>query len=225
MGVDDATEPDRLGHRGKATAAITRVLREPVIPVLMLAGFFDLISGDPVVHGTLLFTVALALGLDDFRRRRRERSGVAADGSGSDAPATSSRFRRAVAHVQRSPVALMVGLSYVVVVGTFARYSWPASLAVFAPAALGIGVAWQGPQRPPLEHQSFERSGAFVWAAAFVALGLWELTNLFLQPSLTRGSQAHPTISVLMNPALATHAGRSIFLAAWLAFGLFLLER
>lgn len=228
MGVDDATdatEPDHLGHGARATAAIARALREPVIPVLVLAGFFDLISGDPVVHGTLLITVALALGLDAVRRRRRERAGVAADGGGSAAPATSSGFGRVLARVRLSPVALMVGLSYVVIVGTFARYSWPASLAVFAPAALGIGVAWQGPQHPPLEHQKIERSGALVWAAAFVSLGLWELTNLFLQPSLTRGSQAHPTISVLMNPALATHAGRSIFLAAWLAFGLFLLER
>ncbi len=225
MGVNDATEPDLLGRRAKADGAIARALREPVIPVLVLAGFFDLISGDPVVHGTLLFTVALALGLDAIRRRRQERSGVPADGSGSDAPATSTLFRRAVAYVRLSPVALMVGLSYVVIVGTFARYSWPVSLAVFAPAALGVGVAWQEPQRPPLEHQRIGRSGVLVWAAAFVSLGLWELTNLFLQPSLTRGSQAHPTISVLMNPVLATHAGRSIFLAAWLAFGLFLLER
>jgi hypothetical protein len=67
--------------------------------------------------------------------------------------------------------------------------------------------------------------GVRAWAAVFLALALWELTNLLLQPSLTEGSSDHPTISVLMDPVLATHAGRSLFLALWLWLGWFLLER
>jgi hypothetical protein len=59
----------------------------------------------------------------------------------------------------------------------------------------------------------------------FVALALWELSALLLQPSLTTGSWAHPTISVLMDPILATHLGRSIVLSLWLASGGFLLQR
>jgi hypothetical protein len=59
----------------------------------------------------------------------------------------------------------------------------------------------------------------------FVALGLWELTQLLLQPSLTTDSQAHPTLSVLTDPVLGTHPGRSIALFAWAAFGWFLLQR
>ncbi len=202
---------------------VTGWMREPVIPVLALAGFFDLISGDPVVHGTLLFTVALALGIDAVRKRRVE--GVWTSGCADRLAALPSQsWVGRGASLKLSPVTLIAGLLYVIVVGAFARYSWPASIAVFVPAAVGVAVAWSGPRRAG-DPQPLERSGALVWAGAFVTLGLWELVNLLLQPSLTRGSQVHPTISVLMNPVLSSHAGRSVFLAAWLAFGLFLMER
>ena len=55
------------------------------------------------------------------------------------------------------------------------------------------------------------------WVSLFIALGLWELSALLLQPTLTTDSYAHPTISVLTDPVLATHLGRSIALFAWLA--------
>jgi hypothetical protein len=63
------------------------------------------------------------------------------------------------------------------------------------------------------------------WILVFVALGLWELTNLLLQPSLTTDSQAHPTLSVLTDPVLGSHLGRSIGLALWLGLGWFLVRR
>jgi hypothetical protein len=56
-------------------------------------------------------------------------------------------------------------------------------------------------------------------------LGLWELTQLLLQPSLTTDSWRHPTISVLSDPILASHPGRTIGLILWLLFGWFLLDR
>jgi hypothetical protein len=55
-------------------------------------------------------------------------------------------------------------------------------------------------------------------------LGLWELTQLLLQPTLTTDSYAHPTISVLTDPLLASHVGRSILLFVWLAAGWFLVR-
>ena len=57
------------------------------------------------------------------------------------------------------------------------------------------------------------------------ALSLWELISLLLQPSLTTDSYAHPTISVLTDPVLASHPGRTIVLILWLAFGWFLLRQ
>jgi hypothetical protein len=86
--------------------------------------------------------------------------------------------------------------------------------------AVAAGAAvWRrapgGPERLP-------RAGLVAWAAVFVALGLWELSALLLQPSLTTDSYAHPTISVLLDPVLAGHLGRSVVLSLWLASGWYL---
>jgi hypothetical protein len=45
------------------------------------------------------------------------------------------------------------------------------------------------------------------------------------QPSRTVGSPDHPTLSVLTDTVLATHPGRSITLALWLAAGWALARR
>jgi len=58
-----------------------------------------------------------------------------------------------------------------------------------------------------------------------VAGCLWELSSLLQQPSLTTDSYAHPTISTLTDPLLATSPGRAVALLAWVAFGWYLVER
>ena len=52
-----------------------------------------------------------------------------------------------------------------------------------------------------------------------MAAGLWELSALVQQPSLTADSYAHPTISSLADPLLGSHPGRSLALAIWLGLG------
>jgi len=66
---------------------------------------------------------------------------------------------------------------------------------------------------------------SLTWAAVFVALALWELAALLMQPTLTTDSYAHPTISVLSDPALATHPGRSAIMFVWLCVGAYLVGR
>lgn len=57
----------------------------------------------------------------------------------------------------------------------------------------------------------------------FLSACLLELSSLLLQPSFGTDSYAHPTISFLMDPLLASHLGRAIGLFAWLALGWLLL--
>ena len=64
-----------------------------------------------------------------------------------------------------------------------------------------------------------------LWAGLLAAAGVWELVALSLQPSLTTTSYAHPAISTLTDPVLATHAGRSAALAIWVATGWLLARR
>jgi hypothetical protein len=117
------------------------------------------------------------------------------------------------------------GVLYAVVVGSFSRYSWPATVPVAGLGAVVVAIGWRGPRhtrpappRPPL-------AGLALWGAVFVAACLWELWSLLEQPNLATSSYAHPTISTLTDPVLSTWAGRSIVLAGWLALGWFLVER
>ena len=90
--------------------------------------------------------------------------------------------------------------------------------------AAAIALSWHGPLRDdPLEE--VETSGKVLWMLVFAALGGWELTNLFLQPSLSTDSWAHPTISVLSDPMLGSRIWRSFFLLVWLRIGWGLLKR
>jgi hypothetical protein len=225
-----STERGRAGHRLGPVgvgAAVVGALRDPVIVIFVLAGTFDLLSGDRVIDGAILLAVAVALGWDAARRPSAERAAAEVAGPGED----STRPARAEVPAPgrpvpwRSPMALLGGLVYAVVVAGFARYSLPATLAVWAPAAAGVAVAWRRPAGDGPDPAPVHAGGAAVWAVVFVALALWELAALLLQPSLTTTSWAHPTISVLLDPILATHLGRTVVLSLWLASGWWLLRR
>jgi len=117
------------------------------------------------------------------------------------------------------------GLLYAAVAGSFSRYSWPVTVAVVGPGTLAVAIGWQGPPRPRPVRAGVAARRAAWWAVPLVTGGLWELTALAGQPSLTTDSPAHPTISTLTDPLLASHLGRSLFLASWLILGGWLIER
>jgi hypothetical protein len=212
--------------------AILGALRDPVIVIFLLAGTFDLLSGDRIIDGAVLLAVALALGWDAARRPPAEHAAAQGAGPGEDpmrpaleevpTPAPSSRGR---AVLWRSPLVVLAGVVYAVLVAGLVRYSLPATLAIWAPATAGVAVAWRRPATDGLDPASAPPAGAVAWAVVFVALALWELAALLLQPSLTTDSWAHPTISVLLDPILATHLGRSVVLSLWLGSGWWLLRR
>jgi len=117
------------------------------------------------------------------------------------------------------------GACYAAIVGSFSRYSWPATVGVIALGAAVVAVGWRGPLRRRRDPGPLPPVGSTLWAGLLVAGGLWELVSLLLQPDLRTASYAHPTISALTDPLLASHAGRSAALAAWLAIGWFLAGR
>jgi hypothetical protein len=223
----DLTTPDgpdgesaRAIRPRASSATIARAslpaLRDPVIVILLLAGFFDGLSGNPI-HSILLFTVALALTRDIALHQLSGGTGpIVYKREGLE---TTARIRLL------TPFYLVGALVFAVVVGGYGRYSWPATALVTIVAALGLAFAWRGPINGGDEPEKLEPVGALAWATVFVGLGLWELTALFLQPTWTTDSRIHPTISVLTDPALSTHPGRSLALFAWLGLGWFLVQR
>jgi hypothetical protein len=219
LGDDDKAMSRPSTERAVARSA-ARFL-DPVVFILVLAGIFDWLSGNPI-HSILLFAAAASLLWEASRVPPDEGRHSASRTVGSG----EARSNRAVA-----PVTLIAAVAFSIVVGTFGRYSWPATIAVVVPGAVALVFAWRSPleavpqPEPSAGRESFRARGVIAWIGLFVALGLFELTNLLLQPSLTTDSYAHPTLSVLTDPVLASHAGRSVVLFLWLAFGWFLSER
>jgi hypothetical protein len=188
------------------------VLRDPVISILILAGVFDWLSGNPV-HSLLLLATAVALAIDA--------------GPGRSAPMVPATDSPGTVVGARSwtPVVVAGALVASVLIGGFARYSSPATVAVLVPGVVALTLAWRGPLHARPEPKALEPLGVVAWASLFVGLAIWELTSLLLQPSFTTDSYAHPTISVVMDPILAHHPGRTVTLFVWLLGGWFLVQR
>jgi hypothetical protein len=124
-----------------------------------------------------------------------------------------------------APALALASVAYVALVGSWDLYTWPVTLAVLAVGVLATVVTWRGVLRARPVPPRLSRVGARCWATVFVAAGVWELGALLQQPSLQTGSQAHPTISVLMDSVLASSQGRVVALAGWLGVGWFLLRQ
>ncbi len=216
-------------EEGRALAALAG-FREPIVWILLAIAFFTSISGKPV-DGVLMLIVATGLIWDTGRRALR--SGRA-EGSGAEPgqggepgagpaprPAVRPGGRRRLLAVT---VLLACGAAYAGVVGSFIRYSWPATAGIVGLGTIVVVIGWQGPRRARPARR-LPVAGTLVWVVLLVAGCLWELAALLQQPSLTTDSYAHPTISTLTDPLLATSPGRALLLLAWLAFGWYLVER
>jgi hypothetical protein len=211
------TPPRPVAWLAAAGRAVGTVLRDPVIGILLLAGVAELLAGDPLVDGLVLLTVAAALSWDRVRRQ---------GAPGGEPPAApGSRATERLLPARRTSALVVGGLLYSVAAGGLARFTWPAMVAVVVPGIVGVMSAWYAAPRPSAEAAPIQAGGAAAWAAVFVALALWELGTWLLQPTLTTGSPAHPTISVLLDPLLGSSPGRSVGFAAWLALGWFLVRR
>jgi hypothetical protein len=211
----------------RLVAVARRVAREPLILILITAGIFEILSGDPISHGVLLFLAAGLVAREQASRPSGEPC-LPTERPGTIAPilddaALSGPLR--LARTMPWPVGLAIAVAYAAVVGGFARFTWPMTAAILVPGGLALAAVWEDrsprPRRPEVA-----RWGLAVWAAVLVALGLWELTQLLLQPSLTVNSYAHPTISYLLDPLLNQHRiDRSVAIFAWLSLGWIVMDR
>jgi hypothetical protein len=218
-------------------------LREPIVVILLLIAFFTWISGK-TLDGLLMLVVAVSLAWDTGRRRARQdgppegrppddgppdfSAAAGRDGAGGTDATTLPDAPRATAGRRRRLLVLAWlagGALYAVLAGSFSRYSWPVTVPVAALGAAVVVAGWRGPRHSRPAPARLPGIGLALWGLVLVAGCLWELSSLFQQPTLATSSYAHPTISTLTDPVLSTWAGRSIFLAAWLGLGWFLVER
>jgi hypothetical protein len=194
--------------------------RQPVVAVLLLIALCTAISGKPL-DGVLMVAVAALLIFDTARIRLRGTRPDTAATARPDEPRNSGRRGQTWAGLA---VVAACGL-YAAFVGSFSRYSWPATAAVVAVGCLVVAMGWQGPLRHRAELTGTAQRRSWLWGVIVVGGGSWELSSLLQQPHLTTDSYAHPTISALTDPLLAGHPGRSLVLGAWLFVGWLLVSR
>lgn len=196
-------------------------LRQPVVIVLLLIAFFSSISGKPL-DGLLMLIVAAGLAWD-ARQHPGEAVAAARDSAVSSSPRPSARYRRY--RVLAGLVLVAAGTVYAVTVGSYIRFSWPATFFVVGLGAVVVAIGWHGPVRSRPDPGPLPRTGAALWFGVLVVGALCELWSLAHQPSLDTDSFAHPTISALSDPLLASHPGRSLVLGVWLLLGWYLVRR
>lgn len=195
-------------------------VRQPIVAILVLISFFTLLSGKPL-DALLLVTVAMALAWDAGMNSRPAVGSPAAGPAQQGAWRLRSRPPRLRLVAAGSAAAVIYALTF----GSFTRYSWPATAGVVSIGASVVVVGWGGPTRQRQVPAKFARIGAVTWGTLFVGASLWELTALLMQPNIETSSYAHPTISTLTDPLLASAPGRFVALLAWIALGAYLVER
>jgi hypothetical protein len=219
-----------LGRRSLRSVPGSRAL---IILVLLLIAFFSAISGKPL-DGLLMLLVAAALSWD-ARPRHGPPAAVAGEPAAEPAEPVAEPAGAALAAASatqadrpallRGSAWLLGGAVFAVLAGSFARFSWPATIAVLSVGTLVVLIGWQGPVRRQPVPGPLPRAGLLAWGALLAAGGLWELWSLFQQSSLTVTSYAHPTLSALTDPVLTAAPGRTLVLAGWLLLGAYLVRR
>jgi hypothetical protein len=215
-------------------------IRQPIVIVLLLIAFFSAISGKPL-DGLLMLLVAAGLAWEAARASSHEAAAAPPGGPGSlPQSGLSAALPAEPAMVPSAPAgrplrgwraatataALVVsGVVYAVIVGSFTRFSWPATMAVVGLATLVVVIGWQGPLHPRADPGPLPMPGTALWGGVLLVGGLWELAALAQQSSLDDTSYAHPTLSALTDPVLASHSGRSLALVVWLLIGGYLVRR
>ena len=198
----------------------------PVILTFAIAAYFSYVSGE-TTGAAYLLAAGLALAWDHAHRRAARSSGAATSGRPGRLPVFSreSAERRRAAMGRLLIPAVLAGAGYSAVVGWFPRYSWPATIAVAIPAAAGVLVAWRVSAGSASKPGRLSRAGVAPWALVGAGASAWELAALYLQPDPGTDSYAHPTLTYLANPILASAPGRSAVLFGWLAAGWYLARR
>ncbi len=189
-------EPDRPVELGINAASGAEIVgfRHPVVAFLVVAGLFSFLWGKPL-DGLIVMGIALVATRAGPGRRTE---------------------RAAPAHW---PLVATVAIAYGVTVGMWARFSWPTTIAVFLAGLPFLVLANRWPPRTPPPQRPPGQVSNRPWAVVWLAVCAWEVIAFAQQPNRVDTSWEHPTLSALADIVLAGHAGRAVFLAAWLATG------
>jgi hypothetical protein len=116
--------------------------------------------------------------------------------------------------------AAMVGLVLVVA----RRHSLVDALVLWAIAFATLPLIWTDRREEPEGDRVALRRSAILWAAVGILTCAWEVVSFVLGIPSEAAAQAHPTISILLDPVVGSLPGRMLFVLLWLSGGMALLR-
>ena len=178
----------------RARPSVGQVLREPTVPVLLLATVAHVLRHN-------LTDIVLFLGLAGLVVVDSRRGGPARQ---RDLPRLST------------PVVLGVGAGYGLLVAPLARGGATLRVVLAVPGAVALLTLW----RSSRDQRDVRRPTRWWWWPALIlSVCLVELTNFLLQPSFTTSTPDHPVLSTIIEPWLSSGPARGVTCAVWLAIG------
>jgi hypothetical protein len=191
-----AAESGGVAEAGDAEAGWWRVVTEPAVVAILLATVAH-VARRNVSDIVLFLGIAGVIAAD--------RVGAFRESSRLDLP------------VPRTRVLLAVAFGYGLLVLPLVRGGALLRLVLAAPGVVALLVLLRGragarPAPPP-------GRGWAVWPALLVFGCLFELANFLAQPDGTTPNHAHPVLSDIVEPWLASGPARAVFCAAWLFIG------
>lgn len=179
---------------------LLRRLARPWTVILVATGLFQVFRGAPI-DGAFFLVVAAVLVADEFGFVTLP--GVAAP-------------RRWVLGVAAAVLGTLMVLA--------PRHGLVEGLVV---SAIGLSVllfAWPDHDGTTATRAPLRRAG-ILWSVVAVAACVIELASFLLGVPSEAAKFAHPSVSLLLDPALDTIEGRVVFTALWLVVGIALLRR
>lgn len=179
---------------------LLRRLARPWTVILVATGLFQVFRGAPI-DGAFFLVVAAVLVADEF-------GFVALPGVAAP--------RRWVLGVAAAVLGTLMVLA--------PRHGLIEGLVV---SAIGLSVllfAWPDHGGTTAAQTPLRRAG-ILWSVVAVTVAVVELVSFLLGVPSAAAKFAHPSISLLLDPALDTIEGRIVFSALWLVVGIALLRR
>lgn len=133
---------------------------------------------------------------------------------GDRLPRLGLRWRQSIRAT--SALLLMAGVALILI----PRHEVFAMLVMMCVGVGMVFAAWPSPSGDVRKLSKLGRRSSWIWGSIAGAFVLWEGLTFVLSVTLPGGSEAHPTLSVLLDPGLSLLAGKILFVAVWIGVGL-----
>lgn len=190
------------------------LLVQPAFVIILIVATVHVVRGAPA-DAVLTYAVAAALLVEQLWLRGR-----------ADRRAPAGLTPAARWPLAEAAAVLVVAAAFGSLAGRWELYDWRLKVATAVPGLLvALLIFTRRPPEPAAVSLARPAPHGWLWPAVGVAICLQELASFVQQPDPQTGSDAHPTVSYLLEPLLQSPLVRGCVLAGWLIAGYYLVRR